>query len=76
MTNEIEEIQKSGEELEKILEQDSIKPSTKNLVKKAIKFGYLVGQCEMKYDQANDAYTSSTCIEKYEEIKKILKKQK
>jgi hypothetical protein len=29
MTKEINEIQKSGEELEKILEQENIKPSTK-----------------------------------------------
>jgi len=74
MTNEIYEIEKSGEELEKILEQESIENSTKNLIKKAMKFGYLVGQCETKYDQISDAYTSSSCIEKYEEIKKILKK--
>jgi hypothetical protein len=30
----------------------------------------------MKYDQANDAYTSSNCIEKYEEIKKIFRGKK
>jgi len=76
MTKEINEVQKSGEELEKILEQETIKPSTKNLIKKAIKFGYLVGQCEMKYDLGGEPYTASSCIEKYEQIKKILREER
>jgi hypothetical protein len=76
MANEIDEIKKSGEELEKILNQGDIKPSTKNLIKKAIKFGYVVGQCETKYDLLGDPYSSSNCIEKYEGIKKILRNWK
>ena len=75
MTNDIKEINGFGRELENLLKQENLEPSQRTLITKAIKFGYLVGRCETKYDLGGEPYNSYNCIEKYEQIQKRLREK-
>ena len=73
MKNNKESISILGKELEEILKGSSLDAPTRNLVEKAIDFGYSVGSCEAKYDCDNSPYNALKCIKRYERIKDMLK---
>ncbi len=74
MTEDIEEIKILGRELEDILNHKGVEEFTKDLIRKAIIFGYKVGTCEKGYEMSNDPYRSYSCLEEYEKISEFLKK--
>ncbi len=74
MTDKKGIIRTLGRELEEIITNPKTNEATKNLIGKAIEFGYTVKECEAKYDAKNDPETAFRCIRRYEEIIKLLGK--
>jgi len=63
-----------GKELEGILNNSNLDSFTKNLVEKAMEIGRTLGSLEQQYEDKNDPYSSYKCVERYENLKKLLNK--
>lgn len=66
-------IRNYGKELEEVLKNSEINDRTKVLLGKAMDFGYTAGICEERYQNQNDPYSSSKCLEMYERVRNIIK---
>ena len=66
-------IRNYGKELEEVLKNSEINDRTKVLLGKAMDFGYTTGVCEERYQNKNDPYNSSKCLEMYERVRNIIK---